>query len=82
MNRSEYTLLFFPCLNIVLFPRQFFFFLMAASGFIPLLYISTLVTFSHMNYFKGFLSRKERASMFKYVLGNGDLHALFYLTVI
>ena len=81
MNRSEYTLLFFPCLNIVLFPRQFFFF-HGSQWIIPLLSISTLVTFSHMNYFKGFLSRKERASMFKYVLGNGDLHALFYLTVI
>lgn len=80
MNRSAYTLLFFPCLNIILFPRQFFFH--DSQCIIPLLSISTLVTFSHMNYFKGFLSRKERASVFKYVLDNGDLHALFYLTVI
>ena len=45
MNRSEYTLLFFPCLNIVLFPRQFFFF-HDSQWIIPLLSISTLVTFS------------------------------------
>lgn len=77
MNRSEYTLLFFPCLNIVLFPRQFFFFTTASGLYLsfPFLHLSL---FPHMNYFKGFLSRKERASMFKYVLGNGDLHALFY----